>query len=203
MNCFRNWLIGILIVVGLQTALTAQNHPMLSSFNVNGSGGQAYLSWTIISGSTCNGIQIYHSTDSLTFTLIGEIYGVCGSVSEPQHYNFTDTDPEINSVNYYRLELGGQGVSQVISLKLTALVDGYNVMPNPSNTESRIYFENGGGDRYQLSVFNVQGMRMAEAETDNNYFQLNTAKWAEGVYVFTISGTSNGKTLHGKMVVRH
>ena len=85
----------------------AQHNSILDNFTVFENNENVYLNWTIISGSTCNGIQIYRSTDNLSFTQIGSIARICGSSSQPRNYAFTDNNPEKNKFNCYRLELGG------------------------------------------------------------------------------------------------
>ncbi len=203
MKYIRNLILVLLIVAATYTSGAAQTHPMLSNFSVAEINGQTYLSWTIIAGSTCSGIQIYRSTDSLNFTMIGEISGVCGSVSEPQNYSFTDSDPVFNSVNYYKLELGGQGFSQVVSVKIIALQNGYQVQPQPANAETRIYFDNDQGQQHELSVYNTAGVKIMSSITESNYFHVITAKFPAGVYVFTIAGSGDGRTVQGKFAVHH
>lgn len=203
MKYCRNLILVLLLALGTYTSGAAQNHPMLSDFSVVETDEQAYLSWTIIAGSTCSGIQIYHSTDSVNFTVIGEISGVCGSVTEPQNYNFTDADPVLNSVNYYKLELGGQGFSQIISVKIIALQDGYQVQPQPANSETRIYFDNDEGQQHELSVYNTDGVKVLSSTTESNYFHVITAKLPSGVYVFTIAGPGDRRSVNGKFAVHH
>ena len=93
-------LIG-LIVNGL---LFSQDAPQVSKFTVESINGKAYLNWTIDAGGTCNGIRILRSTDSLIFQEVGLLEGVCGSLSFPTNYTYTDESPLVNKVNYYKLD---------------------------------------------------------------------------------------------------
>lgn len=92
----------------------AQSTPLLTKFNGTAYNNQVYLSWEIGQGSTCNGIGVMRSVDSVSFVEIGSIEGVCGSTSEPQSYTFTDLTPQSNRTNYYRLNLGGLAFSSVL-----------------------------------------------------------------------------------------
>ena len=107
-NVFKFLLANILLFFSLQ-GLFAQRHPILGKFYLSENKGTVDLHWSIMEGSTCNGIQIYRSNDSIQFSKIGEISGVCGSISEEQSYTFSDVNPFRNQVNYYRLELGIHG----------------------------------------------------------------------------------------------
>src|SRR5687768_12462136 len=82
----------------------AQGSPILGKFSLSESNGQVALDWQIVAGSTCNGIQIYRSTDAVQYSQIGNIAGICGSITEAVNYFFTDTTPVKNAINYYYLE---------------------------------------------------------------------------------------------------
>ena len=99
------------IALFLPMSLFGQEHPILNYFSANLGDNDVYLSWEIMGGGQCNGIQILRSTDSLNYVEIGDVQGVCGSPDFAQQYDFTDESPVENSINYYRLELGVQGFS--------------------------------------------------------------------------------------------
>ena len=87
----------------------AQQNSILGSFYLFESNAKIYLNWSIVSGSTCNGIKIFRSIDSLNFYEIGKIEGICGNISAEQFYNFIDENPVKNKINFYKLELGNSG----------------------------------------------------------------------------------------------
>ncbi|HAW51895.1 MAG TPA: hypothetical protein DCX54_06130, partial [Flavobacteriales bacterium] len=89
---------------------------ILDRFQANTVDSQVYLSWTIKKGSTCNGIKITRSADSLNFVEIGRIDGVCGDASSAVNYSFIDATPLLNRKNFYRLDLGDVGPSEIISI---------------------------------------------------------------------------------------
>ncbi len=98
-----------LLLQAITAHVYAQHNPIPGNFSLFENNGKVYLNWSIVSGSTCNGIQIYRSTDSVMFTQVGNIPGICGSSSSAISYNFIDDNPVKNKVNYYRLELGNNG----------------------------------------------------------------------------------------------
>ena len=181
----------------------AQSNPILARFQVSETNGTVFLSWAITQGSTCNGIQILRSTDSINFIGIGSIPGICGSTSFEQPYNFIDENPVKNKANYYRLSLGGSGFSEILSVEIIALENnGYQIRPNPITANALIYFSNEKNQEHQLVVSNLRGNKIFTATTKQNFFELNTASISSGVYAFTISLTGDTPKAKGKFVVK-
>lgn len=153
------------------------------------------LSFTIKAGNTCNGIQIYRSADSLTFTEIGDIQGVCGSSDRNESYSFTDHSPAGNRFNYYRLQLGTLGYSDVASL-FYIQPDGNNALlfPNPLTHETLITFLNTSREKCSLSVFNSDGKLIYQSDpVTENSFHLHKDDFSPGIYFYTI--LSDGRRL--------
>jgi hypothetical protein len=162
-----------------------------------------FLPWAIAEGSTCNGIQISRSTDSVNFTEVGSIPGICGSTSFEQPYNFTDENPVKNKVNYYRLGLGGSGLSEILSVEIIALENsGYQIRPNPITADAKIYFSNNKNQAHQLIIYNLSGVKIFTTTTKQDFFQINTAVIQAGIYVFSISLIGDTPKAKGKFVVK-
>ncbi len=194
-------LISILIAMAIQSSV-AQSHPILGKFRVSVTDGVVFLSWAIVAGSTCNGIQIYRSTDSITFTQIGAIPGICGSTTFSQPYDFTDNNPAKNKVNYYRLELGGYGFSQTLSVELINLEFGnYQIRPNPITSEGKIYFSNDRKQEYRITLHNLNGAEVFSATTREDFFQINVLSLQSGAYIFNISDLENLPFAKGKLLI--
>ena len=77
----------------------------MDELSIDYSQGNVLLAWTIKSGSVCNGIQIYRSTDSLNFVIIENIDGACGDLASSVTYTYTDSEPINNKINYFKFEL--------------------------------------------------------------------------------------------------
>ena len=185
------------------TTIFAQHNPILANFTATENKGKVYLSWNIVSGSTCNGIQIYSSTDTVNYTPIGSIAGICGSSSAPISYSFTDIKPEKNKINFYRLELGNNGLSEIISVEIIDLNNnGYQIRPSPVIDKAKIYFNNDTKIKYQLSIYNLNSILIFAASTQDSFFEINTENFHSGIYLFTIATEGNLPKVVGKFMVQ-
>lgn len=193
--------IFLLCYVGLAFS---QRNPVLDNFSLFNNNGKIFLSWTIASGSTCNGIQILRSVDGKQFYEIGNIAGVCGNSSSPSQYDFTDTTPVKNSINYYRLELGGSGSSQILSVEIIDITNGgYQIRSNPIRTSAKIYFDNNSKKLHQLLLFNTTGLHTITLSSKEDFFLLNSSNFINGCYVFTILDSENTMKAKGKFIIQH
>ncbi|MBK7856691.1 MAG: T9SS type A sorting domain-containing protein [Bacteroidetes bacterium] len=187
----------------LSSYLHAQHNPVLESFTATQTNGKVFLTWVMSSGSTCNGIDILRSTDSLSFIPIGNIAGTCGSLTVAVTYQFTDNNPVKNKTNYYRLDLGGNGSSQIISVQIIDLSNGYLLLPNPTKNIAHIYFQNDLNQQHQLSFFSANAHHIKTLSTHQNFFQLNTTNMPSGIYFFTITNNANQIKARAKLVVEN
>ncbi len=180
----------------------AQVDPFLDKFTVVENNGKVYLNWTISSGRTCKGTQIYRSTDGINYFQIGKIDGICGSSSSPVNYDYTDDHPIKNKVNYYRLELGGNGTSESRSVEYINFESGYQVRPNPIIDKARVYFENKTKREHQLSMYTLNGIQVFTTSTNDEFFEISTGTLISGMYLFAIFTDGNVPTARGKLVVQ-
>ena len=163
---------------------TNAQHPILSTFDVQQVGDQMRLNWTITSGNTCNGILIERSGDGFDFEEIGVIEGICGNVSEPEDYEWFDNNPLENVENYYRIELGFQGYSQIISGVFNSYnSDGYLVYPNPTNQETQVFFQYRSGLDHCFKVYDTSGrLSFVNENINTSPIDLNFSKLESGLY---------------------
>ena len=198
-------IIKLFLCLLLQSATAnvfAQHNSILDNFTVFENNGKVYLNWTIISGSTCNGIQIYRSTDSISYFKIGSIAGIRGSSSTTTNYNFTDNNPEKNKINCYRLELGGNWTSEILSVEIIDIESGYQIRPNPVIGKGKIYFDNNTKLQHQLFIYNLNGLQIFSSTTKEDFFELNTKIFLSGISPFTISTEGNLLKAKGKLMVQ-
>lgn len=180
---------GFVLVKGQEVSLS---NFLLISFDNN-----IKLHWVIDSGSTCNGIYILRSADSLNFQEIGRIEGVCGSSSSPTRYEFTDSSPISNKTNYYKLRFGYDQYSEISSLYFKDL-DGkeYMIRPNPAKENLTISINNPYNKprRFRLIDFSGQEVLKNENITEQDILlQRNNLK--AGIYTFIIEGDNNYKSV--------
>lgn len=190
----------LLVLIG-GIAVKAQ-HINLSNFYLIPNNKEVLMYWTIDSGPTCNGITVWHSTDSLNYEEIGNIGGVCGSSSSAIPYNFTHTSPTLNSTNYYKLRLGYTQFSEIktITIKYTEPGKLY-VYPNPTADKTIIEFNNDHLDRYSVIISNNIGNAIyKEEDITEGRIQINTTGWNSGTYFITVTD-NGGRVLKEKLII--
>ena len=201
MKSIRIILLSILIsVIGCKAF--GQTNPILGHFFASEKEGEVILSWEIVAGSTCNGIQIYRSTDGLSFSQIGDIPGICGNISFAQDYIFTDLNGVKNKTNFYKLRLGSNGYSPVISVEIIDIdKNGYLIRPNPITESSRIYFSNETFTESLISIYDLKGIVVYSNITQNDFFSIDGSHFNSGIYIFSISVSGNLSKIKGKLVI--
>ena len=133
---------------------------------------------------------------------IGSIAGICGSSSTATNYNFTDNNPEKNKFNCYRLELGGNGTSEILSVGIIDIERGYQIRSNPVIDKSKIYFDNNTKLQRQLFIYNLNDLQIFSSTTTEDFFELNTKIFLSGISPFTISTKGNLPKATGKLMVQ-
>ena len=183
------------VVYGLSFSQT-----ILDDFTLDLNQGKVLLAWTIKSGNVCNGIQIYRSSteDSLNFELIEDIQGVCGDLSSPITYTFTDENPKQNQINYYKLLLG-QEFSDVLEIEVLFIpANSYLLKPHPITSSSLLYFYNSNNNDVELKVFDDFGSVIYKSQTTSNSFILDSSIISSGLYYFTLENKSNKSIINGR-----
>lgn len=182
--------------------LSAQNEEVIEYLNASEFNGKVLLSWSIMQGNTCNGIQILHSTDSINFSQISSIEGICGSTQQSISYSFTDLSPEKNANNYYRLQLDGLGFSWIVSVEVIDL--GMNtsiVRPNPLSKTSELLFDNEANFEVFISVYSSSGVLVNMQSTVSEQILLEKSKYTAGLYHYVLTSEESGVFGTGKFVV--
>jgi hypothetical protein len=189
-------------MIACSTPASAQSIPMLGRFIAQENEGIIYLNCQILAGSTCNGITIFHSIDSVNYSVIGRIEGVCGDISNPETYNFIHQFPA-TGLNYYQLELGIGNFSQVISIEIIMIEESsFQIRPNPAINTARIYFNNDSHQIFNLFLHSITGQRILELTTKEEYFEINAQVLKAGLYLFTILNPADKPFETGKLIVR-
>ncbi|MFZ9029029.1 MAG: T9SS type A sorting domain-containing protein [Crocinitomicaceae bacterium] len=190
----------LIILIGFTSF--SQNESVVGYFNATELNGRILLTWNIKQGNTCNGVKVEHSIDSLNFSEIGSIEGVCGSNTANVAYEFTHQNPTLNAVNYYRLLMGGIGYSWVISEKIIAIDDlGYTIAPQPVTNQSILYFENPNNKEYKLSVANLSGKVVYAESLLNEQLSLGELGFESGYYFFELQEVGTSTNVRGKFIV--
>lgn len=167
--------------------LKSQEHPILSYFNGDVYGDQIVLTWNIIGGNSCNGINIFHSSDSINYTEIGNIPGICGALDKDDPYQFTHTDPVKNEWNYYRLQLGNQGFTSPLSiLYYETSENGFVFFPNPSSEVVSVFVD-GYYQNSKIVIYDAGGKKVMEENViPGSLMQFTALQIESGNYIIQL-----------------
>jgi hypothetical protein len=180
----------------------AQGHFLLDNFSVTEFNGKVSIRLTISAGSACNGIKFYRSNDSINFTQIGSIEGVCGLINSPVFYEHIDDSPIVNKRSYYKVELGIYGFTDILSIEvLDFRVSEVQIRPNPVKAKAQILFSNPFSETHYLEVYSITGKSLARFETSEVYFEIDFSQWGSGLYFISISRQSHLAGFRGKVLV--
>lgn len=197
-------LIPLFLLFIWMTTAKAQEISILESFTGYEKGGDVYLNWVISAGNTCNGILIYRAINNLPFEKVGEIPGVCGNSSSSQAFDFIDTDPVVNSKNNYRLDLGGNEISNTVTVEIIDIANaGYQLRPNPVSGNVQVYFDNMNRKLHQLLMYDLNGLLLATFISDTRYFSIDLNTYPNGQYFFSITNQEGEIQSGGKLLVQH
>jgi len=175
-----------------------KSQTILNYFNAQVLNGQVILNWEIQTGNTCDGIEIQHSTDSISYYKIGEIKGVCGSKTENISYEFKHLFPQKNSKNYYRLQLGGFAFSELETVEVLDFKNGYLLRPNPAQDKLQLKFDRDLGS-FQIRIIDLQGHAVVNTQGMGSGIYLDASDWSPGVYVFMIQ-TEDIVPIKGRLI---
>lgn len=182
----RNYIISMLLL-SAHPVFPQEADQFIDDFFAVQQDEEVYLRWTILAGNTCDGTRIERSEDGISYYEIGEIPGVCGSSEKPIIYDFTDTAPLKNRINYYRLQLGFLGITS------TKQVDyffpgeqGYSIHPNPFSDEATFIFNNPDEKGTQLHIHNITGQLVTSHITSGYKIHLTRELFLNGTYIFRL-----------------
>ena len=178
-----------------------QENPILGHWAISYNESEVTLDWTIVSGNTCQGIYIWRSTDGYDFEEIGHIPGLCGSISEPIDYVWQDPGPAELTTNYYRIELGGQGLSTVKSLFVDKLIQtGALVYPNPATENATLIFKPSSSGSIDIQIYNSLGYIVrSEQAGPNDRIRIDASGLGAGTYLYNIIGSEGTTT--GRFII--
>ena len=194
--------ISFLVLISLFSMVFAQNETIVLNLNATEFNGKVLLTWAVTQGNTCNGITVLHGVDSVNFSQIGTIEGICGSNAETINYQFTDVIPSVNETNYYRLSLAGIGYSYIVLVDVyDAGNQSYIVTPNPISSESQLIFDNGNQEKVTITFFNEVGAIITKVTTTEQSITIEREAFKQGVYFFVLKFDGIIKFISGKFSV--
>ncbi|MBS4061606.1 MAG: T9SS type A sorting domain-containing protein [Bacteroidetes bacterium] len=201
-----NYLPRIMIFVLVQLCLTNNmraQQDFLNDFTITNNNGVVLMKWVIASGVTCDGVRVFRSSDDIFYEQIGRIEGICGSPYSAVSYVFNDSLPQMNQVNYYKLELGNIGFSPVRALLIIDFSEqNFQIIPNPAKEYCNIHFQNAMSQLHSMQLFDLSGKLFLELQTNESSFYLNTSELKPQIYVFRIINNANRSFVSGRIAVK-
>lgn len=199
----KSLLIGFMLALSV-IALPAQSDLLLEHFSISKNDGRVLLNWVTRPGSTCDGVDVMRSTDSISFETIYHIPGICGGPNSALSYSYLDEHPVANYRNFYRLGLGSSGTTSVRAIEVVDLGNsGHQVRPNPVVATSKIYFDNGGRGVCQLTLVSQAGVVVGQWETREEFFEVQATDFEPGMYFLRIQDADGKALAKGRLVVVH
>lgn len=188
-------------IFSLPVLVGAQNNPALVSFTGFQYNDSILIRFTMRGGFSCNGIDVQRSSDSLSFTNIGDIQGICGSPDFDIPFEFTDASPLKNADNFYRLDLKNFGYSQTIKVHFMDFnIAGYIFFPNPCFEECTLYFESFINDEMDFLFFDLAGKIIESKKLRGTNVIIDSKRLARGIYRYSVI-RKGGIAFSGKFVV--
>ncbi len=190
----------LLLQVPMLGELTAQEHPFLGAFSVEEVDGGVRVAWTIMAGGTCDGQDVMRSTDSVHFTSVHRIDGLCGDPEEPVSFAWSDAAPPELLRVYYRIKLGYADYSSVKWLDVDQLIEREQVVfPSPASDRVTLVFHAPLNTEIFLRVHAVDGSCVRAHDTRGApRLEVDIAGLAPGLYVY--AALAGGKRFTGRFV---
>jgi len=180
----------------------AQEVPTVEAFELVHVNNEVSIFFTIGKGYTCNGIDILRSDDGVFFRPIGDISGVCGSITSPISYSFVDNQPIQNKTSYYKLNLGGLGFSETKSITVLSTTDlGYLLTPNPIQESGVVHFSNVNNELFEIQIIDLRGQLVQLSSTREQSITIKTNNLSNGFYTFVLRNESYSTVIRGKFEV--
>jgi hypothetical protein len=187
------------------TPIKAQFGEILDQFELTEVDGKVHIQIIIKSGGICNGIGIYRSVDHNTYKTIGEIPGICGFPDVPARFEFTDEKPEVNRISYYKLNLGGLGLTEGKSITvLNTQGKKFAVIGNPASENVILLIDNDNGEDYSIELFDLTGKKVLSHQTKEDQVKIDVRGLSSGLYFFTILHKNTKDKATGSVIInRH
>lgn len=178
-------------------------HPILASFVLVQVDNTVQLTFGVLGGASCNGVEWERAGEDLVFETVGAISGVCGGSEFTEYYSLTDEEPIEGELSYYRLVLGSQGRSSRVSFQFIALDDGVKIYPNPAQKEVNVRFSNPSQKNAQLILRNLQGQNVLELSGNSDQWNLDVGILLEGMYILAVLSDDESISFQRRLMVVH
>jgi len=174
---------------------------LLNEFSAKYFDSKVILNWTTLTEVNNDYFTVERSRDGVSFEIVGTIKGM-GSTLKKQNYTFTDHEPYLEDVSYYRLKNtdynGSYAFSKLVSVRRELALD-LEVYPNPSQTGEFFLITDYFSDTSNFyEIFDYSGKKVMEQKLEGNKTKVNISMFARGLYMIKL--TMNGQTVSKKLM---
>jgi hypothetical protein len=138
----------------------------IANFQLSEFGTRVRIDFSVSKGSNCNGYTLFHSRDSIHYSIIEDYAGICSSTSEDLSFNYTHNDPAGMQYNYYKVELAFVESSEVKAIFVSGKnASAITLFPNPLlNNQEQLKLRIPGISNAALSgfIYDSGGMLVRE-----------------------------------------
>jgi hypothetical protein len=180
----------------------------IRDFNVDdGGNGSVVVRFVLSPGPSCTGFEVMHSTDSMVYKTKHYYDQTCGGSGSPEPFEWTDLSPDLNRMNYYKIQLLSPYETSDIR-RLYVAEPGRSrmvVWPNPVFQNADILtmkFFNAGNVKLTGFLYNRFGtpLRDIEIMSHADLASINVGGLGDGLYVLWLT---DGASLYScKFVVK-
>ena len=176
------------------------------SFNAEKFNKTARLSWTTNSEINADYFEIQHSIDNMNFKSISSIKANGNSIGISS-YKITDENPDLYSINYYRIkqvDLDGHfqySITKEVSFNNIQSTNKLRVFPNPSSALISISADF-TGNNCQLQIISVEGILVIDQPSlniQNGEINLDVSGMIPGIFIIKIK-EQNGNMFETKFI---
>lgn len=165
------WVVFVILFSGWQAGSLSAQEGFYRNFDALATPSAVDLDWVIRAGNSCVNMYITRSLDGVTFDTVGTIVGLCGDDDEDLYYEFRDTSPVVNRINYYQLQFGNVTRSEVLPVEVIDLqTRPYQLLYDPATNKYQLHFSNPGRDLVVFETYTYSGQRIAQQATNSDRF---------------------------------
>ena len=146
--------------------------------------------WTMNAGSTCPSLVVERSLDNINFRPVYTYPSVCGDSDVEVSYSWTDTNPQLYAINYYRLNLDDIEFTIPIAIDLQSILQGKRIItyPNPSSGSLKVELRNTENQNFDVEIFDNHGSLVHTIKSvSGRVYELNLADRENGIYALKLT----------------
>lgn len=175
-------------------------HEILSEFSGFQHEKTIQIRCVVKQGYQCLGINIYKSADGIDFKQIGRIPGICGDPNIDLQYTFIDSQPYINSTNYYQVEPSNYDRSDYIEVEFYNIYqENYLIINDKQQNQIKIVLENPAREALFLEAYSLKGQALLNLTTNERFFVIQKRLLNHKVIIFIVRNTK-GILISGKLI---